>query len=172
MPGKRKFTKGGKGKAKKKKKKGAKDWSYYDDFGQDDKAIAAAKKEQNKIKYGDIGFSKPVESTAVPTESSSSDEFYDSDSDVDTAYDILVASAKEDAAANSTMYSRLLKQQSLEEEGKSEDSDDSEEEEGYIHEREEEQYERNDLDQEDQDMQKARPIAATKTGAKQTKKSN
>ena len=148
MPGKRKFTKGGKGKAKKKKKKGAKDWSYYDDFGQDDKAIAAAKKEQNKIKYGDIGFSKPVESTAV--ESSSSDEFYDSDSDVDTAYDILVASAKQDAAANSTVYSRLLKQQSLEEEGKSEDSEDSEEEEeaNYIHEREEEQYD-NDLDQED-----------------------
>ena len=123
MP-KRKGGGKGKGGKKKKKKKGAKDWSYYDDFGQDNSTpkintLGGPRNYAVDVLRDDTKF------TQASHQSSSSSEFDDSDSDVDTAYDTLVASTTAIAAATSSVYSKLLKQQSLEEDGKSDDSEDS-----------------------------------------------
>ena len=114
--------KGGGKKKKPKKKKGAKDWSYYDDYGQEDvprETTTGGPKRQREWEDSEPSY-------AMKSKEPSSSEFEDSDSDVDTAYDTLVASSKQIAASSSSIYSRLLRQQSLEEDGKSDESDDSE----------------------------------------------
>tara|TARA_B100000795_G_scaffold262987_1_gene241519 strand:- start:539 stop:2161 length:1623 start_codon:yes stop_codon:yes gene_type:complete len=145
MPKRKASGKGGKGKGKKKKKKGAKDWSYYDDFGQDNDKPAITTVGGH---FKDLNSLRDDEPAVQAQISSSDSEFDDSDSDVDTAYDELVASTTAIAASSSSMYSRLLKQQALEEDGKSDDSEeDSEEEE------EQEQQEQQEQEQEQEQQE-------------------
>jgi hypothetical protein len=128
---------GKKKKKKKKKKRKGRDWSYYDDYDEQpaQKAAAPGGRTQrggaarpgDREAASDSDVSSVFSSVYSDVSSDVSSAFSDSDSDTETAYDALVSSSRVIAKTSSALYSKLLRQQQLEQAGKSGDSSSGEE---------------------------------------------
>ncbi len=120
MSHKRGGKSGGKKKKKKKKRKG-RDWSYYDDYDEHVPQKTAVSAGRGR---GGSAEAPPDdrELVSASSESGASSAFSDSDSDTETAYDALVSSSRVIAETSSALYSKILRQQQLEQAGKSDDS--------------------------------------------------